>query len=259
MLTVALLLLVALLAPWLAPYSPNKADFSHIMEGSSRAHWLGTDEIGRDMLSRLIYGARVSLMVGVIVQTTTMIIGSVYGMVAGYSGGIVDNILMRIVDTMYAFPNFIFAVFVISILSPSMWSVIFVLSAVNWTGVARVVRGQILSLKEQEFIVAARVVGASNLRIMWKHLLPNTLSPIMVLFTMGIARIIMSEAALSFLGIGIRPPNPTWGGMISKGRMYFRSFPQLAVYPCICLAITVLAFNFLGDGLRDALDPRMKR
>lgn len=256
---VILLILVALLAPWLAPYSPKEADISRSMDAPSRAHWLGTDEIGRDMVSRLIYGARVSLMVGLIVQLVSITVGSACGVIAGYYGGIADTILMRIVDTMYAFPNFLFAVFMVSILSPSMWSIVLVLSLVGWPMIARVVRGQILSLKEQEFVTAARVVGAPDSRIMWRHLLPNTLSPIIVQFTIGIAGTIMAEAGLSFLGIGIRPPNPTWGGMIDKGRLYFRSFPQLAIFPSICLGMTVLAFNFLGDGLRDALDPRMRR
>lgn len=253
------LIMAAIAAPLLTPYSPQTPDFSIALQTPSPEHPLGTDELGRDLIARLLYGARVSLAVGLIVQTLTITIGVLLGMAAGYFGGVVDVFLMRLVDIMYAFPNFLFAVFMVSFLRPSPLSIILVLSIVGWPFSARLIRGQVLSLRNWEFVDAARVVGVSDWRIMIRHILPNTLSPLIVQYTIGIAGVIMAEAGLSFLGIGIRPPNPTWGGMIAKGRQYFRTFPHLALYPSALLGLTVLAFNFLGDGLRDALDPRLRR
>ena len=253
------LIAAAMAAPLLTPYSPFKPDFDLALIPPSPEHPLGTDELGRDMIARLIFGARVSLGVGLIVQTVSIVFGTLIGLVSGYFGGLVDGVLMRFVDIMYAFPNFLFAVFMVALLEPSAISIILVLSIVGWPFPARLVRGQVLSLRKLEYVEAARVVGASDWRIMLRHILANTLSVLIVQFTLGIAAVIMAEAGLSFLGIGIRPPNPTWGGMIAKGRQYFRSFPYLALYPSALLSLTVLAFNFLGDGLRDALDPRMRR
>ena len=253
------LVLAAIAAPLFTPHDPYAPDFGKVLQSPSAEHPLGTDELGRDMLTRLLYGARVSLAVGLIVQTLALSFGALLGLAAGFFGGTVDTVIMRGVDIMYAFPNFLFAVFMVAILSPSILSIILVLSVVGWPFAARLVRGQVLSLREWEFVDAARVVGATNWRIMTRHILTNALSPLIVAFTIGIAGVIMAEAGLSFLGIGIRPPNPTWGGMIAKGRQYFRSFPMLAIYPSIILGLTVLAFNFLGDGLRDALDPRLRR
>jgi peptide/nickel transport system permease protein len=253
------LIAAAIAAPLLTPYSPFKPDFDQALMSPSTEHPLGTDELGRDMVARLIFGARVSLGVGLIVQTLSIVFGTLIGLVSGYFGGLVDGILMRFVDIMYAFPNFLFAVFMVALLEPSAISIILVLSIVGWPFPARLVRGQVLSLRKLEYVEAARVVGASDWRIMLRHILANTLSVLIVQFTLGIAAVIMAEAGLSFLGIGIRPPNPTWGGMIAKGRQYFRSFPYLALYPSALLGLTVLAFNFLGDGLRDALDPRLRR
>ena len=253
------LVLAAIAAPILTPYSAEDPDLSSVLQSSTPKHLLGTDELGRDMITRLLYGARVSLAVGLLVQTITLASGTLLGLVAGYFGGVVDVILMRLVDIMYAFPNFLFAVFMVAFLEPSVGSIILVLCVVGWPFSARLIRGQVLTLRNWEFVTAARMVGASHWRIMIRHILPNTLSPIIVQFTIGIAGVIMAEAGLSFLGIGIRPPNPTWGGMIAKGRQYFRSYPYLALYPSIILSMTVLAFNFLGDGLRDALDPRLRK
>jgi ABC-type dipeptide/oligopeptide/nickel transport system permease subunit len=256
-----LIVLVALIlaAPMLGVPSPLAQDLTHIAEGPSQAHWLGTDDLGRDMLSRLIYGAQVSLLVGLAVQVGEVVIGTLLGLMAGYYSGAVDMVIMRIVDTVYAFPPFLFAVFMAAILPPSVWSIIFVLVLVSWPWEARVTRAMVLSLKESEFVTASRVVGASNWRIMLRHILPNSLSPLIVGFTLGIAGTIMAESGLSFLGIGIRPPTPSWGGMIDKGRLFLRVYPHLAIYPSIALSLTVLAFNFLGDGLRDALDPRLRK
>lgn len=254
-----LLVLAAIAAPLLTPYSPYTPDFTTALQPPLPEHPLGTDELGRDLIARLLFGARVSLAVGLVVQTISISFGALVGLTAGYFSGIVDTVLMRLVDIMYAFPNFLFAVFMVSFLDPSPLSIILVLSTVGWPFPARLIRGQVLSLRKWEFVEAARVVGAPNWRIMIRHILPNTLSPLIVQFTIGIAGVIMAEAGLSFLGIGIRPPHPTWGGMIAKGRQYFRTFPHLALYPSILLGLTVLAFNFLGDGLRDALDPRLRR
>ncbi len=260
----SLVFLIALItlivaAPWLGMPSPLAQDLSHMNEGPSQVHWLGTDDLGRDMLSRLIYGAQVSLMVGLAVQIGEVIIGTLLGLMAGYYGGVVDMVIMRIVDTVYAFPPFLFAVFMAAILPPSVESIILVLVLVSWPWEARVTRGMVLSLRESEFVTAARVVGARNWRIMLRHILPNSLSPLIVGFSLGIAGTIMAESGLSFLGIGIRPPTPSWGGMIDKGRLFLRVYPHLAIFPSIALALTVLAFNFLGDGLRDALDPRLHK
>jgi ABC-type dipeptide/oligopeptide/nickel transport system permease subunit len=253
------LILAAIAAPILTPYSPKDPDFAIALEPPSPEHPLGTDELGRDLIARLLYGARVSLAVGLVVQLVALTTGTLVGLMAGYYGGLADVILMRLVDIMYAFPNFLFAVFMVSFLKPTVGSIILVLCVVGWPFSARLVRGQVLSLREWEFVEAARMTGASDWRIMLRHILPNTLSPLIIQFTLGIAAVIMAEAGLSFLGIGIRPPNPTWGGMIAKGRQYFRTYPHLALYPSIVLGLTVLAFNFLGDGLRDALDPRLRK
>lgn len=253
------LVLAAIAAPLLTSHSPVTPDFVRTLQSASRTYPLGTDELGRDLVARLLYGARVSLAVGLVVQAIALAVGTLLGLVAGYVGGVADLVLMRLVDIMYAFPSFLFAVFMVALLSPSTGSIILVLSLVGWPFPARLLRGQALGLREHEFVAAARAVGATDWRIMLRHILPNALGPLIVQLTIGIADVIMAEAGLSFLGIGIRPPNPTWGGMIAKGREYFRSYPHLALYPSIALGLTVLAFNYLGDGLRDALDPRLRR
>ena len=254
-----LLVLAATFAEWVVPYDPEVPDFTRIRELPTVEHVLGTDEVGRDILSRLIFGARISLMVGITVQTAATAVGLLLGLVAGYYGGVVDAIIMRAVDIMYAFPNFLFAVFMVSLLTPNTTSVILTLTLAGWPFSARLVRGQVLSVKNQDYIIAAKALGVRDWQIILGHIFPNTLTPIIVQYTLGIATVIMAEAGLSFLGIGIRPPTPTWGGMITKGREFFRSTPHLAIYPSIVLGMTMLALNFLGDGLRDALDPRMKR
>ncbi|MCI0475115.1 MAG: ABC transporter permease [Anaerolineales bacterium] len=256
---IVLLILFVTCAPFLGLPSPLDQDLGRMNESPSADHVLGTDELGRDFLSRIVHGGQVSLLVGLVVQIATACIGMLLGLMAGYYGGVVDTIIMRVVDTMYAFPPFLFAVFMAAILPSSVWSIVFVLVLVGWPWEARVTRGLVLALKEREYITAAHVVGASNWRIMLKHILPNSLSPIIVGFSIGIAGTIMAEAGLSFLGIGIRPPTPSWGGMIDKGRQFLQVYPHLAIFPSIALALTVLAFNFLGDGLRDALDPRLRR
>lgn len=254
-----IIVILAIAAPLITPYSPEDPDFAIALQLPSAEHILGTDELGRDLVTRLLYGARVSLVVAIIVQTITLAFGTLLGLMAGYFGGLADGVLMRLVDIMYAFPNFLFAVFMVSFLDPSISSIVLVLCMVGWPLPARLIRGQVLSLRNWEYIDAARVVGVPDWRIMLRHIFPNTLSVLIVQFSIGIAGVIMSEAGLSFLGIGIRPPNPTWGGMIAKGRQYFRAYPNLVLYPSALLGLTVLAFNFLGDGLRDALDPRLRK
>ncbi|MBK8021203.1 MAG: ABC transporter permease [Chloroflexi bacterium] len=253
------LILVSLFAEVVSPYDPTFADFTSIRTPPSAEHLLGTDEVGRDLLTRIIYGARISLFVGIIVQTISTFVGILLGLVAGYYGGLVDTIIMRAVDIMYSLPNFLFAVFMVSLLTPDIGSVILTLTIAGWPFSARLMRGQTLLARSTDYVLAAEAVGAGRWRIMLTHILPNSLSPIIVQFTLGVATVIMAEAGLSFLGIGIRPPNPTWGGMINKGREFIRSSAHLAIYPSIVLGLTMIAFNFLGDGLRDALDPRMKK
>lgn len=253
------LISVAVFADFITPYPPDLADFSAIRQPPSIEHVFGTDDIGRDIFSRIIYGARISLFVALTVQFSSAFIGIFIGMAAGYYGGVVDGILMRFVDIMYAMPQFLLAIFIISLLTPTVQSVIFTLVIIGWPLPARLVRGEVLSMKNREFVLASRSLGMQDWQIMQHHILPNILSPLIIQFTLGIVSVIMAEAALSFLGIGIRPPTPTWGGMINKGRDFIRSTPHLALYPSIVLALTAIAFNFLGDGLRDALDTRLKR
>lgn len=279
--TVSLLFIVALLvvavaAPLVAPYAYDQTDFARIGEGPSRAHWLGTDALGRDVLSRVIYGSRVSLSVAFIAQFVIISIGVPVGLTSAYFGGWLDLVTQRVVDVLYSFPPLLFVIVVMTYLRPTLQEaegpvaamlarvdgatggltgVLLGLGLVMWLTVARLVRGQVLSLKQQEFVQAARSVGCTNLRIMRKHILPNTLAPVIVAATFGIPIAIMIEAGLSFLGLGAQPPTPSWGMMISEGVDHMRSDPVLLVAPGLALALTLLAFNFVGDGLRDALDP----
>ncbi len=254
-----ILFAAATLAPLIAPYDPLAADFTSLRQGPSAQHWFGTDELGRDVLTRVLYGARISLFVGLTVQVAATALGVVLGMLAGYVGGMADMLIMRVVDVMYAMPPFLFAVFMVSILTPSVSSVILTLTLSGWPFAARLMRAQVLSFREHESVLAARALGAKDLRIMFAHILPNSFTPIIIQFTLGIATVVMAEASLSFLGIGIRPPNPTWGGMINKAREYVRTDLHLTLFPALALGLTMIAVNFLGDGLRDALDPKSKR
>jgi ABC-type dipeptide/oligopeptide/nickel transport system permease subunit len=262
-LVIALLILAALFAPLLAPYSFDAQDRARVLVASGRGHLLGTDNLGQDVLSRLIYGARVSLAVGVIVVCIEVVIGVALGLLAAYKGGWWDTLLMRVTDAMFAFPDLLFAILLVGILRPASaaasFMVIFVaLALVGWPGMARLVRGQALAIREMEYVEAARAIGMSGWRLITRHMLPNILSPILVAATVDIAGIILAEATLSFLGIGIQPPYPSWGRMINDARPYLRSAPALLFYPSLALGLTVLAFNFLGDALRDALDPHLR-
>ncbi|MCL4514274.1 MAG: ABC transporter permease [Firmicutes bacterium] len=255
---IIVLTLLAIFAGTVSPYDPYQQSFREKLQPPNAAHLLGTDELGRDMLSRLIYGARISLSVGLISQFIAVIIGIIVGAVAGYFGGRVDNYLMRLTDMMFAFPDLLFAMGIMFALGPGLINLFIALGIVGWAGMARLVRGQVLSLREREFIEAARAIGESDFRIIMRHVLPNCMAPIIISVTLGIPGAIMAEAGLSFLGLGAQPPLSSWGQMIAFGKAWMRSAPWLSIYPGLAIMITVLAFNLFGDGLRDALDPRLK-
>jgi oligopeptide transport system permease protein len=227
--------------------------------GPSAAHLLGTDELGRDTLSRLMFGARISLTIGILVQGIYVLIGGTIGLIAGYAGGRVDNLLMRFTDIWFAFPDLLFVLVLVSVFSPSLLSIFVAIGIVNWVGLARLVRAQVLSIKEKEFVESARAVGSSHFKIVLRHLVPNALGPIIVTLTFGIPAAIFLEAALSYIGVGIQPPTPSWGVMIQDGYQAIYAAPSQVLFPGIAIAITMLSFSFIGDGLRDALDPRMRR
>jgi peptide/nickel transport system permease protein len=266
---VGLLVLVAILAPLLAPHDPSEQFRdgltpdgqpmpSTLLTGSGTKFLIGTDSNGRDLLSRIFYGARVSLTVGVLANLLAVTIGIIVGMMAGYLGGWVDTLLMRFTDIMMAFPTLLLAMTLVAILKPSLWIIIVVIGLVYWTWIARVVYGQVTALRDREFITASRALGASSYYIIFRHLLPQLIPTIIVWGTLGIATNVMLEASLSYLGIGVQPPTPSWGGMIQQGQSYYRSAPWLVVYPGLAIMITVFAFNLLGDGLRDAFDPTQR-
>lgn len=249
---------VAIFADYLMPYDPYKIDIRNRLKGPSKEHWLGTDDLGRDVLSRLILGTRVSLKVGLIVVGISATIGTVIGLISGYAGGWIDNLIMRVVDILLAFPGILLALAIVAILGPGIDHVIFALTFTGWVGYARVVRGEVLTIKEEEYILAAKSSGIKNIVILFKYILPNALSPIIVLATFGIAGAIIAESSLSFLGLGVKPPEPSWGSILNVGRRYIMVSPHLSIFPGIFIMIVVLALNFIGDGLRDALDPRLR-
>lgn len=222
-------------------------------------HIFGTDELGRDVLAKLVFGAQVSLAIGFMVQAIVLFLGGTIGLVAGYFGGWVDNALMRFTDIMYAFPDLLFVLIIVAALGPSFLNIFVAIGLVSWVGLARLVRGQVLSIKEKEYVEAAHAAGSSPFKIIVKHLLPNALGPVIVVLTFGIPAAIFTEAVLDFLGVGLRPPTPSWGVMVFDGYAAADAYPHLVLVPCFVLSITMLAFNFIGDGLRDALDPRMRR
>src|SRR5215472_266831 len=229
------------------------------LRGPSAQHLLGTDYLGRDTLSRLMFGARISLTIGILVQGIYVVIGGTIGLIAGYSGGRTDNLLMRFTDIWYAFPDLLFVLVLVSVFGPSLLSIFAAIGIVNWVGLARLVRGQVLSIKEKEFVESARAVGSSSFKIVLRHLVPNALGPVIVTLTFGIPAAIFLEAALSYIGVGIQPPTPSWGVMILDGYEAIYASPWQVLFPGIAIAITMLSFSFVGDGLRDALDPRMRR
>jgi oligopeptide transport system permease protein len=261
---VILLVTVAIIAPLLQRIGllqdPTAQDVVHNYLGPGAPHHiLGTDDLGRDVLAKVIFGSQVSLSIGILVQAIVLVIGGAIGLSAGYFGGWIDNLLMRFTDIMYAFPDLLFVLIIVAALGPTLLNIFVAIGLVSWVGLARLVRGQVLSIKEKEFVEAARAAGSSPVKIILQHLLPNSLGPVIVSLTFGIPAAIFTEAVLDFLGVGIRPPQPTWGVMVFEGYAAVDAYPYLVIIPCVALSMTMLAFNFIGDGLRDALDPRMRR
>ena len=256
---IVLMVLAAVLAPFLTPYDENSMDLLHRLSAPSAAHLLGTDEGGRDELTRLLYGTRVSLLIGVVPALLSLLLGSLLGVIAGYRGGIVDTLIMRTADVTLAFPSMLLAMVIMYSLGGGIVNVFLTLTLVSWANVARVVRAQTLKLKNSEFVEAARVIGVSKDKIMRRHILPNCLPTLLVLFTLNIPASILTESSLSSLGLGIQPPNASWGLMINTGRQYLYSAPWLCFAPGAAIMLIVLAFNFLGNGLLDVLDPRQKK
>jgi oligopeptide transport system permease protein len=255
---VILLVLIAIFADVLAPYSYTKTNFGRLNEGPTHDYPLGTDNLGRDMLSRMIYGARVSMLVGLGAQLIVVAIGVPIGALSGYVGGRTDLLLTRFIDVMYAFPRLLFVILVMSMLGAGLTNIFIAIGLTGWVGIARQTRAQVLAIRAKEFVEGARSLGARSGRLLLRHILPNALTPIVVAVTFGIPEAIFTEAALSFIGVGINPPTPSWGQMVGEGQQYLRSAWHLCVFPSIAIAITMLSFTFLGDGVRDALDPKLK-
>ncbi|ATN37151.1 peptide ABC transporter permease (plasmid) [Rhizobium sp. ACO-34A] len=255
---VSLLFLVAFFIPIISPHDPYRVALDEQFLPPSSSYWLGTDNFGRDLLTRILYGARISLLVGIVPSFISLMIGAVMGIVSGYYGGKIDFIIMRLADTMIAFPSLLLAMVVMYTLGANLFNIFIALSLVGWAGVARVVRSQTLALKEKEFIEAARAVGTTRAKIMVRHIFPNIVPTLIVLFSLSIPEAIMWESSLSFLGVGVQPPEASWGLLVAKGKEYLFASPLVAIMPGVAILITVLAFNFIGDGLRDALDPYMK-
>lgn len=249
----------ALLAPWIAPADPNLVDISNIKTAPSSSHLLGTDAAGRDVLSRLLYGARISMSVGIVAVTIASVIGVTVGLISGYKGGWFDVILMRMTELVMTFPVFFAVVILVALVGPNVYNVMLVIGCLSWTGIARLVRGQALALREMDYVIASRAVGASEARIVFRHILPGVLPLVMVAATLGLASAILIEAALSFLGLGVRIPTATWGNMLYAAQSLdvLVNQPWLWIPPGLAIALAVLAANFVGDGLRDAVDPRM--
>jgi ABC-type dipeptide/oligopeptide/nickel transport system permease subunit len=256
--TVIVLCLVAVFADVLAPQSYTKPNFGRLYEFPSRDFPLGTDQLGRDVLSRMIYGARVSMLVGLGAQVIVVLIGVPIGAISGYLGGRIDLLLTRLVDVMYAFPRLLFVILMMSMLGAGLMNIFVALGLTGWVGIARQTRAQVLAIKEKEFVEGARALGAGFSRVMTRHVLPSALTPIVVSVTFGIPEAIFTEAALSFIGVGINPPTPSWGQMVGENQQFLRSYWHLCVFPSIAIAVTMLSFTFFGDGVRDALDPKMK-
>ncbi len=249
---------MAIAAPWLAPHDPAVQDTARRLEGPSSDHLLGLDDLGRDVLSRVIWGARVSLQVGVSVVVISTLIGVLLGAVSGYFGGVVDTAVMRTCDVLLAFPGILLAIAMVAVMGPSLVNVVVALSVIGWVSYARLVRGQVLKVREMEFVVAARALGARSARVIAGHVLPNVINPVIVMATLGLAGAILAEASLSFLGLGVQPPTPSWGAMLTAGRRYIGSADHLAIFPGVAIMVAVMGLNFLGDGLIDTLDPKFR-
>ncbi len=252
--------LAAILAPWLAPHDPSQLNVDSILlPPLSPDHLLGTDALGRDVLSRLLWGGRISLWVGFVAVGLSVSIGLVLGLIAGYNGGLVDEIVMRGVDVMLCFPSFFLILAVIAFLEPSLFNIMVVIGLTSWMGVARLVRAETLTLKRRDYVQAARVSGAGPLRILFIHILPNALAPVLVSATLGVAGAILVESSLSFLGLGVQPPTPSWGNMLLEGKEVLEIAPWLSILPGLTILFTVLGYNLLGESLRDLFDPRLRQ
>ncbi|CAG7640433.1 Nickel transport system permease protein NikC [Paenibacillus solanacearum] len=254
----AVMLVVALVAPWLTPHDPNDISLEHKLEGPSPDFWLGTDHLGRDILSRLIYGTRISLGIAFVVMVLIIVVSVVVGTISGYSGGIVDRVFMRFCDLLMAFPSLILSLAMLGILGPGLGNVVFAMVMSYWVWYARWIRGMVITAKQQHFIAAAKIAGTPGYKIMAAHILPNILPPTLVLATLNLGSIILSISGLSFLGLGIQPPTPEWGAMLNDSKPFLKSHPLLMLYPGLCILLVVMAFNFIGDALRDAFDPRQE-
>ena len=250
--------LLSVCAPLFAPHDPSSMDLDAILVGPSAAHWLGTDGLGRDILSRLLYGGRVSLWVGFVAVGISVSIGTTLGLIAGYFRGLVDECIMRLVDIMLCFPSFFLILAVIAFLEPSLFNIMVVIGLTSWMGVARLVRAETLTLRERDYVAAARLSGASLSRILFIHILPNALPPVLVSATLGVAGAILVESSLSFLGLGVQPPTPSWGNMLLEGKESLEIAPWLSVFPGFAILFTVLGYNLLGESLRDFMDPHKK-
>jgi peptide/nickel transport system permease protein len=253
-----LLVLTAVIGPFLVPYDPLSMDLDNLKQPPGKAHLLGTDSKGRDILSRIVYGARISLAIGIIASLLSLCIGIFFGLIAGYFGGRADAILSQFFDIFLAFPSLLLAIGISAVMPPGLTSAMLAITLVGWAGFARLVRGITLSLKEQTYVEASRALGAAPARILYRHILPNALPLILVAGSLRVGGFILLEAALSFLGLGVQPPTPTWGSMISLNRAYINSAPWMVIFPGLAISITVISFNILGDFLRDKLDPRMQ-
>jgi peptide/nickel transport system permease protein len=256
---VAVTIGLALFGPLLSPYDSSAQDLARRLEGPSLGHPFGLDELGRDILTRIASGARISLLVGLAVVSVSSIAGMFFGSIAGYFGGRVDDAISRVIDVLMAFPGILLAIALVAVLGPSLTNVVLALSVIGWVGYARLVRGQALRARELEFVQAARALGANSSRIVLRHVLPTAIPAVVVQATLGMAGAIIAEASLSFLGLGVQPPMPSWGTMLDAGRAHLFDAPHLTIFPGMAIALLVLGFNFLGDGLRDKVDPKMVR
>jgi len=255
-LIVGVTLLAALVGPAITPFDPASQQLAFRLAAPSLAHPFGLDELGRDILARVLAGARISFLVGLTVVIVSSAVGTLLGAIAGYFGGRVDDVISRVIDTLLAFPGLLLAIALVAVLGPSLANVLFALTIIGWVGYARLVRGQVLRAREFEYVQAARALGAGTARILWKHVIPTAMPAVVVQATLGMAGAIIGEASLSFLGLGVQPPTPSWGTMLNGGRAHILDAPHLTLFPGLAIALLVLGLNFLGDGLRDRIDPR---
>ncbi len=255
---VILLFIASIFAPWIAPYDPQEINLKMVLAPPSSSHLCGTDQLGRDVFSRMVWGSRISLKVGFVATGIAILIGAFLGAVAGYYGRWTDAVIMRFVDIMLCFPTFFLILAVIALLEPSIWNIMIIIGVTGWMGITRLVRADFTSLKERDFVLAARAIGASDFRIIFVHILPNAMASVLVAATLGVAGAILTESALSFLGIGVQPPTPSWGNILTAGKDNIDIAWWLSLYPGLSILITVLGYNLLGEGIRDSLDPRLK-